>query len=1036
MFDKSFIVALIFCLTSLIYMFIGYYGLSLNIKSRVNRMFFTMTSSLSFWALTYAIVTNTGDLVNAIFWTKISVFGWGTYYGLALHFSKLVSTNREKLSLKEYLYIYIPMIYFVSMVLFDTGLYRYNIVQSEYGFTVSTPFTLFNIAFTVYSLIYTALTINEIYRFYKNTSDKKIKKLIISIFKVALIITCIGVVSEVIIREFFDLPIIQSVVIFLLLPVSMFFYLLLTSKIMHAAIELDIDNIVDDKAKELLFQFFGYIYVLFAYGSFIVNYLDKSRCNEEQLLISFVIMVIAFMHFFLTFLFIDDRVQYNLITSLYIFVISFLALFYTQDFFNTIWLFYFCYLIITVIYKKSWHWLIMYVTMLGLQIFILMTHTDIIISYEQYLDFTARAFMMTIFAVLSYFINRAYRKRINDNIIQMNKQLSLKEFSKDVFAMDIDNLVQTKLAFLYKFNNDFSVKRSYYLEMSVKEENQVEQVLFVEGGKKELQKNLNATIFANHEYLLERLYNDEIIEIFNIDYENKLQELKNKFRDRGINSLYAFPVKIDNKLRAIIACECIFDENNKLIHFYIETLQRLVVDAYKKVDNEKDLFFKANYDAITGLINKSYFMKKTNKILSSLKKKHKNHYCLYIDIDDFKSINDSFGHVIGDRVLLEISNILIESVDGKAFITRFTGDEFVIFFKEEQDKKFIRDYSQAIIDCFKQGIEINDSNFRLNISIGIANYPNDAKDMVELIKNSDLAMHVAKDLGHMKYHFCNDNDKKRILEDAKYIDKLYTALDKEEFVLAYQPQIDIESEKVIGVESLIRWNSSDFGMVSPNKFVHILEKTGLIISVGEWIIEETMREQQRLKDEGINDIRLSINLSAIQFMDTTLVDTIRLLKEKYNVNSEFIEFEITESVAINDSEYMMEAFSSIKEMGFSIAIDDFGTGFSSLNRLQSLPLDRLKIDKSFIDGIGENPKRESIVNVIIELSKNLGLISIAEGVETKEQIDYLRKHQCKEVQGYYYAKPLFADELREFILSKNNYKRVINFNAKSRLSRI
>lgn len=262
-----------------------------------------------------------------------------------------------------------------------------------------------------------------------------------------------------------------------------------------------------------------------------------------------------------------------------------------------------------------------------------------------------------------------------------------------------------------------------------------------------------------------------------------------------------------------------------------------------------------------------------------------------------------------------------------------------------------------------------------------------------------------------------ETDKRKTFLNSIYTDRLYSALDNGEFKLAYQPQVDTFSENIIGVEALLRWESEEFGFVPPFKFIPILEHTGLIISVGEWIIEECIREQKRMEEAGFGKIRFSINLSAAQFMDTTLIQTIYELKEKYRVDPEFLEFEITESVAINNSDFVLDSFNSIKDLGFTIAIDDFGTGFSSLNSLQDLPIDRLKIDKSFIDGIGMNDKRESIVNLVIELAKILNLHSIAEGVEDETQLNYLRQHGCEETQGYYYAKPMFPEELRNFLKS-------------------
>ncbi len=1018
--DKALIISFIFCLVSLIYTIIGFYGLSLNIKRKLNILFFIMTFSLSFWAISYAMATNANNIDEAILFNKMSVLGWGTYYSILYHFIRVLSNKKNKSSLKEYILIYsLPFIFITSILIFDTKFYKFTIVKTDWGYTLLTDFNLFNLLINIYAISFVILATITVIKWHKSIDDKKLQRLIrITIYSsIATII--LSLFTDTLILRILNIPSIQSIVIWILFPTLFFFYVILKSRLMHPEIKIDYNNLIDDSSKEKLFQIFGYIYLGLAYLTFAMYYLSKANFNNNQILISIVLIIVAFIHFFLSILVKKEKRQYMLISILYITMMVFLSNVYTETFFTVIWSLFFCYVLLTVTFKSYICSFIMYVFIVILQTFIYISNKQGINLIFSDWDYLIRMLIITLFSILALYINYAYRKRMNKNNIQVEKQVIVKDFSSKMLDISVYNYEEKIIELLNLVTRGFNVKLGYYLRYLPNEENILDHIVLTDGEKITKEASLASTIFVYNNELLERLYMGENIDIFNINFEKDDSNLKQIFNIRGIDSFYALPVHVDGKLRAIIAFECLFDEHSKLLHFYLDTFRNLNTDAIHKLDSERDLFEKANFDAVTGLINKEYFIKNTSELLSNLGEKKA--YCIYLDIDDFKSINDTFGHLLGDKVLKEIASIIKGVSMKKSIITRFTGDEFAIFYPDMSAKEVVENYLNQIIEEFKDGIKVHKNNFRINISIGVSEYPKDGTSIEELLKSADLAMHKSKSIGYMQYHFCDDIDKKNILEDSIYRDRLYSALDKGEFIMAYQPQIDNKSEKLIGLEALLRWNSPDLGMVAPNKFIDILEKTGLIISISEWIIEECMREQKRLSSLGYPDLKISINLSAVQFMDTSLISTIEKLKNKYDIDSRYIEFEITESIAINHSEFIIDTFNKIKELGFSIAIDDFGTGFSSLNRIQYLPIDRLKIDKSFVDGINKNPKQEAIINVIIGLAKSLGMHSLAEGVETKEQLDYLRVYGCEEIQGYYYAKPMFPDELIKYIDEKEFY---------------
>ncbi len=1014
--DKALVVSLIFCLVSLIYILIGYYGLSLNLKRKINIIFFTMASSLSFWAITYAMATNASSIEEAILFNKISVLGWGPYYGLIYHFTKLLSNKKNSFSLKHYILVYSPPIFFIANILvFNTNLYKFSVIKTQWGYTVLTSFNWFNLLINIYSMFLILLATVTVIKWYKKVNDKKLKSLIRITLYLCILSIIVSIICDTVILRLLGIPAIQSIVIWILLPTLFFYYVLLKSKLMHPEIKTDYKELIDSSSKKRLFRLFGYIYVGLAYLTFSMHFLNKVYLKENQLIISFILMVVAFIHFFISDLIKKEEHQYVIISVLYILMMAFLSRVYTESFFSVIWALFFCYMLLTVTFKN-------YICSFLMYGFVVILQTAIYINSDKNFnlvftswDYFIRMLIITLFSILALYINYAYRKRISENSIQMEKQEIVKDFSSRMLDINVYNYEEKIIDLLCLVARGFHVKCSYYLRYLPNEDKILDSVVLTDGQTVTRESSLASTIFEYNNGFLKKLYNGEKIDIFNIDFKKESDDLKQIFYSRGINSFYAFPVKVKDNLRGIVAFECVFDEHSKLLHFYLDTFQNLNTDAINKLDSERDLFQKANFDVVTGLINKQYFIKNAGELLNN--SGESKSYCIYLDIDDFKSVNDTFGHLLGDELLKETANIIKNISSKKSMITRFTGDEFAIFYPNIEDRATVESYLNQIVEEFKSGVKVYQNNFRINISIGISEYPKDGGSIEELLRSADLAMHKSKNLGYMRYHFCDDIDKKNILEDSIYTNRLYSALDKGEFIMAYQPQIDNKTEKVIGMEALLRWDSPDLGLVSPNNFIHILEKTGLIVSISEWIIEECMREQKRLSELGYPDLKISINLSAVQFMDTSLISTIEQLKNKYDIDSRYIEFEITESIAINNSTFIIDTFKKIKDLGFSIAIDDFGTGFSSLNRIQNLPIDRLKIDKSFIDGINKNAKQEAIINVIIGLAKNLGIHSIAEGVETKEQLDYLRVYGCEEIQGYYYAKPMFPDDLIKYMES-------------------
>lgn len=416
----------------------------------------------------------------------------------------------------------------------------------------------------------------------------------------------------------------------------------------------------------------------------------------------------------------------------------------------------------------------------------------------------------------------------------------------------------------------------------------------------------------------------------------------------------------------------------------------------------------AHYDSLTSVPNRLNFVEKLNHYIQL----NEPFAIWFIDLDRFKEINDSFGHSIGDGVLQEVANRLEKTI-GLESIARFGGDEFAIIVENAQSKHDTEAIIKQFLEMLMYPMNVGGYEIFITCSAGASFFPNDAQSAEELLRNADSAMYQAKEEGKNTYQFYTQEMTQKVYERLTLENSLRKALSNQEFMLYYQPQVDMSLGKVIGFEALIRWNHPEFGIVSPLKFIPIAEETGLIIEIGEWVIEEASRQISEWKREGLNPGYIAVNISAKQLIHGNLEKVVPAILEKHGCLHEWIELELTESIIMNNPDYSKNILIQLSEMGFKLAIDDFGTGYSSLAYLKNLPINKLKIDKSFVDNLPEDQADGEIVKSIIHLCKGLNLNIVAEGIEMNKQGTFLLKEGCLIAQGYYYYKPLPSLEARK-----------------------
>ncbi|MDU4739793.1 MULTISPECIES: EAL domain-containing protein [Clostridium] len=433
------------------------------------------------------------------------------------------------------------------------------------------------------------------------------------------------------------------------------------------------------------------------------------------------------------------------------------------------------------------------------------------------------------------------------------------------------------------------------------------------------------------------------------------------------------------------------------------------------ITREKEAHLKLEYisyyDELTGLNNRKQFKNIIEKELEKHIVSESRGALIIIDIDNFKFINDSYGHKCGDILLEKFSEDLKKIFNDDQLLCRFGGDEFLIFISSISYLNEINTTVRKIMDILKNPYDINGHKIYSSTSIGVSVFPDDGEDFEVLLKNADAAMYIAKSNGKNQWQMFNNNISREINRIYSIQRGLRTALDNDEMFVVFQPKVRLTDDEVNGFEALLRWKSNEIGFVSPGEFIPVAENTRLIIPIGKFVLREVFAKVKYLLSEGYDNFKIAVNLSEIQLRDGNLLEYFNSLIEEFNVSPKYIEVEITESMIMKSVDKNIECLLQIKELGASIALDDFGTGYSSLNHLTKLPIDVLKIDRSFVIDMAENDKSRYIVENIIQLSHKLGMTVVAEGVEEKEQVDYLRGIECDTVQGFYYSKPEYFENI-------------------------
>ena len=449
-----------------------------------------------------------------------------------------------------------------------------------------------------------------------------------------------------------------------------------------------------------------------------------------------------------------------------------------------------------------------------------------------------------------------------------------------------------------------------------------------------------------------------------------------------------------------------------------EEVTCFVVDLSQNRQTQEKLNHLAYHDALTDLPNQGLFKDRLKQAIALSRRNDQMQAVLLLNLDRFKTINDSLGYTAGDRLLQSVAQRLNSCVRESDTVARFGGDEFAILLTQIPRAQDAANVASSIKDALDQAFLFEDQEIFVQSSIGISLYPHDGRDTAALLKNAGAALDRAKNLGGDVYQFYTAGGTTRALRQLVLESNFRPGIERSEFIVYYQPQVDIRGFHLVGMEALVRWQHPSLGLLPPKDFVPLAEESGLIIALGDFVMRTACAQNKAWQDAGLTPLRLSVNFSARQFQQTTFIADVSNMLKETNLDPRWLELELTESSIMKDPEAAIEKLHELKLMGIKVAIDDFGTGYSSLNYLKRFPIDTLKIDKTFVSDVCKDPHDTAIVRAIIDLGHALELMVIAEGVETKEQLQYLSALECDVVQGFLFSKALPAAAFEELLMEQ------------------
>lgn len=989
-----------------------------QIKKERN-ILFTAFFALAIWTFGYFMLFLVPSYEMALFWKRVSMVGMSSVFTLLLYFSillaytKLSSRNRIFLAI-----LHLPALINMYIFSFSNSLARnqYQLISVDNGWTHFSKSNTFDVFFRSYAILYILLVLHIIWSWQQRLRDRKTAKNIRIVLYSLTTAAVLTILTAVLLPNLLNQALINLGPLWAIVPAGAIYRAVKNYDLFEARIIPEEMNYITWKEQGKIFNNFSFGFYLAAFLAFAATYLpnigertafiEASKISIILFSIGLAISIIQWIH--------NKKIKRILTTIVLVFSIPIILYQFRQNAAVTVWAFPIIISISsTILSNQVLLYLVTIFSIVG-QLLLWAFHPEMKVLVTNY-DYILRIILIIGAFSTAVFTNKLYISKLDEN----NRQIKFKGIVSDVlfefievteesYDKKVDHLLE-------KIGTFFLVDRVHIYSMDPENQSMSYSKEWANGRIVEDNGEIDKIELKDLPWWLEQLENEKIVLIEDVDElaEEAFME-KLYLEERKVKSLLSVPIMVNGKIHSVIGIQSFkrkewTTDNIEMLKIMAKILSNGIVH----LESDKKIKNMAYYDSLTKLPNRVLFSDRINEAIKLAKVNNQFVSVMFIDLDEFKIVNDTMGHDGGDYLLQKVSERLKEQVRETDTVSRFGGDEFIVLLNNINSCKDVPVIAEKVLSIFSSPFLIKEQEFFITASGGLSTYPLDGKDPDQLIKNADLAMYEAKGKGKNQYSLSSSEMLDEVQKNMELSNDLYHAIERNELSVHYQAQVHLDSEEITGFEALLRWNHPELGMISPGVFIPLAERTDLIHTIGFWVLETVCKQNKKWQDEGYPPLPIAVNLSAVQFTSEDLVGNVKSILEKTKLVPEYLELEVTESVAIRDTKSVAHTLAKLKETGVSIAIDDFGTEYSSLSKLKELPIDKLKIDIEFIRGIAKNKKDQAITKTIINLAKNLNLSVLAEGVETKEQLTFLKEKDCDSVQGFYYYKPIPAEKVEE-----------------------
>ena len=1010
------------CVASL---FLGIYTFYMNPAARANRIFFAFAISLSIWSFGFAMAISAPDISTCLFWRRFSAIGWGTFFAIMLHFV-IILIGRTSLLNRWWKYglLYLPaavcILVFTYIPWFNPQ--QYNLVQTPMGWVNVSIKNFWDWFFIVYYVTYCMAGIYLVWKWRKTESSRNIQKQSGIIMRVFIVTLILGGFTESVVNNAFSIRIPQLAPIIMLIPLAAICYVMQRYGFLYSRRSQADSLLFGAQIRSRVIHYLASSLI----AASILNILTMYFISVHRRLL-WTILFSAFMVLAGIVLVMIERLCKSARLKDFIYAAAFFILIptLTLNFIEfagiTVWALGFIFLIISIAMVSR-------MIQIAVATSVMLTHMAVFLLKPRLLveidaaDHVGRMGLSVIAIWIAVFVMNVFRFKLEENFYQISFQRMVAEISTRYISVGeegfgeaanetlcrISDFLKAEGAFIYLFNNgndsltcSYSCSKSHYSEEKPME------------------------IRASEYPSMRRIFpEDGILEIFDTgDLASDVYDELTRIMGGHVKSLLVLPIENNDNVYGYLVLQSVtenrawstIDRNNLMI------IANIIAGTIERIQQEKKINYMAYYDLLTGLPNRVLFRDRLNQNLMLAQRKSEIFAVILLDLDHFKNVNDTIGYEGGDELIVLVARKLASQMRKSDTVSRFGSDEFLIMAHHIKNINDVHAIAEKVVGIFKQPFTLRNQEIYVTASVGVAVYPYDGSDADTLIKNADIAMYEAKVRGKGQYCLCTEEMKEEVMIRHELSNKLYRAIDNNELVLHYQPMASARTGEILCMEALVRWNQPEYGLISPGVFIPLAEQTGLINPIGEWVLRTACSQAKAWMDMGLPPVHISVNVSVLQLRNSKFVSMVENILRETGLKAEYLDLEITETAAVKESDNIQNVLEELRRLGIEISIDDFGTEYSSLSRLNHMPVNRIKIDKSFISNMFRSEKEQTLVKGMIHLSQTLGLKVVAEGVEDKEQFEFLKQHGCDEVQGYYISRPVNADDVLKLFNFKGSF---------------